>query len=293
MDWEDLRITLAVARAGSVAAAARQLGVAHTTVYRRLLAFEEASGVRFFARVDGAYVATEAGRELFEMGEQVEQRIVAIERKLSGQDLRLDGEVTVTTVEPLAIELSEHLAAFRRAHPAIRIRLHVTNANVDLARREADIALRATNAPEENLVGRKLTSIAFAVYASKSYARGGKLKIQDADWICFDASLAKTPQARWEAANVPPERIVMSTDSRAVFAEAVATGTGIGVLPCGVAARIPNVMNVTGTLTELTMPLWLLTHPDVAKVPRVRAVLEHLSAAVERERALFEGPPPA
>ena len=290
MDWEDLRTTLAVVRVGSIAAAARELGVAHTTVYRRLAAFEEASGVRFFTRADGAYVATQAGRDLFEMGADVEARVTAIERKLSGRDLRLDGEVTVATMEPLALALSEHIRAFRRSTPEVRVRLHVGNENVDLARGEADIAIRATSAPDESLIGRKLANVAFAVYASRGYARNAKVVLRDADWICFDASLAKTPQGKWEVENVPTERVVLSTNSRVVFAEAVASGAGIGVLPCGLAARSPHLVALTPALEGLAMPLWMLTHADLVGVPRVRALRDYLSAAIDRERSLLEGP---
>lgn len=287
MDWDDLRFALAVARAGSIAGAARALGVAHTTVYRRVSAFEETSGVRFFDRGTGSYVMTEAGRELLELGTELEARVVAFERRLGGRDLRLDGDVTVATMDALALELAALLHGFRRSQPGIRVSLHVTTAFVDLARREADIAVRATSAPGDSLVGRKVADLAFAVYTARSYR--GPLDFATGDWVCFDDSRQKTPQARWEAEHVPPERVVFRTNSRVVFFEAVASGGGLGILPCGLAARAPNLIAVTEILPSLTMPLWLLTHADLAQMPRVRAVLDFLGDALARDRPLLEG----
>jgi molybdate transport repressor ModE-like protein len=289
MDWDDLRVALEVARTGSIAGAARALGVAHTTVYRRINAFEERAGVRFFERTAAGYAPTDAGRALADMAQELEAKVLGLERALSGQDARLSGEVTVTTMEPLGLKLAALLQGLRRAHPGIAVRLHVSNAAVDLARREADIALRASADPGDALVGRRLCSLAFAVYATRDRAERTRA-LRDADWIAFDATLAQSPQGRWETANVPPGRVAFRTNSRAVFLEWVAAGAGVGVLPCGLAAQAPDLIALSDALPELTVPLWVLTHPDLAQTPRVRAVVDFLAEAVTRERDLLERP---
>jgi DNA-binding transcriptional LysR family regulator len=283
MNWDDLRFALAVARARNMAGAARSLGVAHTTVARRVAALEEELGAPLFDRVGGDCSATPACADLVAVATTIEDGVTAFERRLAGRQQELDGDVAIATMEPLAAKLTEHVLAFGRIHPRIRVTLHTTHAAVDLAKREADIALRATAAPDESLVGTKIARLAFAVFGAS-----GK-KLEDAPWICFDDSLSATPQGRWERANVASERVVLRTNSRAVFTEAVTSGAGIGVMPCGVALQIENLVALTEPLPELALPLWLLTHSDLQQTPRVRALLDFLRSALEREKPLLEG----
>ena len=283
MDWDDLRFALALARAGNLAKAARSLGVAHTTVARRIAAFEESLGAPLFDRVGGDCTPTPAGKDLVETASEVEAKVNAFERRLSSRDAELEGDVTIATVEPLAAKLTEHVLAFGRLHPTIRVRIHATNANVDLAKREADIALRVTAAPPEALVGRKLASIAFAVFGTKGSS------LDDSPWVVFDASLAATPQGQWEAQHVAADRIALRTNSRVVFVEAVTAGAGIGVLPCGVASQQPNLVQLGQVIPALGLPLWILTHEDLKDTPRVRALMDFLVSVFEREKPLLEG----
>jgi molybdate transport repressor ModE-like protein len=283
MDWDDLRFALALARAGNLAKAARSLGVAHTTVARRISAFEDALGAPLFDRVGGDCTLTPAGKDLVETATEIESRVNAFERRLSSRTAELEGDVTIATTEPLAAKLTEHVLAFGRLHPSIRVRIHATNASVDLAKREADIALRVTPAPPESLVGRKLANVAFAVYGTKGSTR------DESPWVVFDASLAATPQGKWEAENVPGDRVALRTNSRVVFVEAVTAGAGIGVLPCGVASQLPNVVRLGDPIPALTLPLWILTHEDLKDTPRVRALMDFLVSVFEREKPLLEG----
>jgi DNA-binding transcriptional LysR family regulator len=283
MDWDDLRFALALARAGNLAKAARSLGVAHTTVARRIAAFEEALSAPLFDRVGGDCTPTPVGKDLVEMAIEIEAKVNAFERRLSSRDADLEGNVVVATTEPLAAKLTEHVLAFGRLHPSIRVRIHATNAAVDLAKREADIALRITAAPPESLVGRKLANIAFAIYGTQGSSRASS------SWVVFDASLETTPQGKWEAEHVPAERVALRTNSRVVFVEAVTAGAGIGVLPCGVAAQLPTLLQHGDVIPELTLPLWILTHEDLKDTPRVRALFDFLLSVFAREKPLLEG----
>lgn len=282
-DWDDLRFALALARAGNLAKAARSLGVAHTTVARRITAFEESLGTPLFDRVGGDCVPTPAGKDLVETAQEIETKVTAFERRLSSRDAELAGDVTIATTEPLAAKLTEHVLAFGRLHPKIKVRIHATNASVDLGKGEAHIALRVTGSPPESLVGRKLANVAFAVYGTKDAS------LEESRWIVFDESLAATPQGKWEAANVAPDRVAVRTNSRIVFMEAVTAGAGVGVLPCGVAAQLPNVAKLGENIPALAMPLWVLTHDDLKDTPRVRAVFDFLVSVFEREKPLLEG----
>ena len=288
MDWEDLHYAVEVARSGGVASAARSLGVAQSTVYRRVTALEERVGAKLFDRRGGAYTLTDAGQELLAEGLDVDARIGALEMRLKSRNLRVEGEVRVAAPELVALELTRLLTSLRAELPGITIHLLVSGRLADLSRREADIALRVTRAPPESLIGRKLVDIAFAVYSATSYAPGGG-DLPTLDWVCFEATPTATPQHRWEMQHVPPERTVLRTNSRAAFLEAILSGLGVGILPCGVAARTPTLVARSGVLHELTLPLWMLLHPEVAKTPRIRCVADHLQAAIARERSALSG----
>ncbi|WCR09842.1 LysR family transcriptional regulator [Paracoccus stylophorae] len=138
-DWNDLRLFLAVARAGTLSGAAREIGVNHSTVFRRIGAFEEALGVRLFDRLPNGYALTVAGEAMQESALRVEEEIAALDRRITGQDLRLSGVVRITTVDMLAQGLlPRHLLAFRRAYPGIEIELTVGNATLPCAVADLD-----------------------------------------------------------------------------------------------------------------------------------------------------------
>ena len=172
IEWDDLRYVLAVADAGSLAGAARNLGVNHTTVLRRVGAFEKRLGLRLFERLPTGYVLTAGGEELIAAARHIDDTVTALERKLAGQDLRLSGAVRVTTTDTLmASILPEILAEFRAAHPGIQVEVALSNLMFNLTKRDADVAIRPANDPPETLVGRRIAKIAFAIYASPRYLR--------------------------------------------------------------------------------------------------------------------------
>jgi DNA-binding transcriptional LysR family regulator len=151
---------------------------------------------------------------------------------------------------------------------------------VDLDKREADIALRVVAEPPGGLVGKKLASVAYAIYgASNATDR----------WVVLDERYATTPQARWEAANVQPSQVAIRANDRTAFVQAVAGGVGIGLLPCALADQEPSLERRGPIVEEIAVPLWILVHPDRKDVPRVRAVRDFLATRISAERDLFEG----
>jgi len=155
MEWDDLRIVLAVSREGTLSGAARRLGVTHSTVFRRLGAIEEQIGVRLFERFRDGYVPTPAGETTAETAARLEDEVLTLERRLSGQDLRPSGVVRITTTDTLGTILMRHLQAMRALHPGIQFEVVISNAMANLTRREAEIAIRPTLEPPESLVGRR------------------------------------------------------------------------------------------------------------------------------------------
>ncbi|MCL4765508.1 MAG: LysR family transcriptional regulator [Hyphomicrobiaceae bacterium] len=291
-NWDDLRLFLAVARAGSLSGAARALGVNHSTVFRRVGAFEEAIEVRLFERLPSGYVLTEAGEEMLETALRVEAEISELDRKIAGQDLRLSGTVRITTVDMLALGLlPRHLAAFHAAYPGIELEVVATNAAVSLSRREADVALRVSNQPPETLVGRRVGRLVFAAYGAAAATDGtADVPLAERDWIGFDSD--HEALVRRFADFLPETRPIFRANSVAVAIAAAKAGIGLAPLPCGIADLEPDLVRVAPLPDDFMRDLWLLTHEDLRRTARIRAFLDFLAAALTAEAPLLEGQRP-
>jgi len=288
-NWDELRVFLEVARAGSLSGAARSLGVNHSTVFRRIGAFEEALGVRLFERFPNGYVLTPAGEETREFALRIEDEVATLGRKVSGQDLRLSGTVRITTIDMLALGLlPRHLAAFRAEYPGIEIEVYLTNAALNLSKREADVALRVGNEPPEALVGRRVGRLVFAAYGSSNYCAGRlDMPLDHHDWIGLDSEHA--PLARRFANFLPGVNTVFRANSVAASIAAAKAGIGLATLPCGLADLEPDLVRVADLPDDFTLDLWLLTHEDLRRTARVRAFMDFLAEGVAREAPLLEG----
>lgn len=277
--WDDLRIVLAIAEAGSLAGAGRQLGVSHATVFRRLDGLEERLGVRLFERLPEGYAPTPAGEDLAAAARRVETEVLEAERRVQGRDLMPSGTVRVTTTDTLyAGLLAPVLAGFRREHPAITLEVTVSNRVHDLSRRDADIAIRPSDRPPEALVGRRLGRLRQAVYGAAGAGQAAALAA--ADWIGPDDTMGYRTLERWMAATGYAERCVLRLDSVLAMATAVRCGSGIAVLPCYLADADPGLRRLGEPVEALATDLWLLTHADLRHTTRIRALLDHVAAAL-------------
>lgn len=276
MQWDDLRLALAIAEEGSTTKAARKLGVAHTTVARRLATLERDAGVRLFERAENVLVPTAAGAKLVALASDFGARIADFAEAVVDVDNKLEGSVTVTAAELLSYFLARHLPAFHETYPAIQLRLRVTPTLLDLSRREADIAIRVNPPETPELVGKRVGHSEFAVYGTNA-----KLKMQDARWVVTDDELATSAQSRWEQKHVDPTRIALRTNSRSTFVEAIRAGVGVGVLPCAYADADPSFTRKSPPITSMRAPMWVLVHASQRLVPRVRATSEFLTQCLK------------
>ena len=283
----DLRTLLAIAREGSLAGAARRLRVNHSTVFRRLEAIEARLGTRLFERQGGSYVTTAAGEDLLRTAERVEAEVEALERRLSGQDLRLTGSLRLTAPDDISeVLVMPLLAEFRHSYPEITVELAVDNRMLNLTRREADVALRPTRQPPETLAGRRIAGLASAVYGPAG-ADGGNTS--DRRWVAWEEGGGPPLVARWLAEHVDRHAIAYRSNSMLNQASAARAGLGLAVLPCFLADGDPRLQRISGPLPELATELWLLTHPDLQRTARIRVLLDLLYDALRQKRALFEG----
>jgi DNA-binding transcriptional LysR family regulator len=291
-EWDDLRYVLAVANAGSLAGAARSLGVNHTTVLRRVSAFEKRLGVRLFERLQTGYVLTAGGEELIAAAQRIDETVATLERKLAGRDLRLFGTLRVTTTDTLmASVLPEFLAQFRAMHPGIQVEIAVSNLMLNLTKRDADVAIRPARNPPDVLIGRRIAKIAFAIYGSPDYlARHGKTDdLGSHQWVGPDDSLAGTSVAQWMRSALPESEVTLRADSLLGLREAARAGLGLAALPCYLGDTSSDLVCVHRPIAAMETALWILTHEDLRHTARVRAFTDFAANAFAHRRPLLEG----
>jgi DNA-binding transcriptional LysR family regulator len=290
ISWDDLRLVCAVGEAGTLTGAARNLGVDHSTAFRRLGALEARLGVRLFERARDGYAPTPAGEATIAAAGRMLADLGDLEQRLAGEDLRPAGTVRMTTTDTLLDFLAPLLAAFRAAHPEITVEIVAANAFFTLTRRDADVAIRPAAAAPENLVGRRIATLATGLYAAPDYlARRSDDDLRRHDWAAPDDSLGHLGSAKWMQAEIPAERVVVRSNSLLALRAAARAGLGVAPLPCYLADPDPALARVRAPLPEMASALWLLTHPDLRRVARIRVFLDFAADWLASRRALIEG----
>ncbi|MEM6596282.1 MAG: LysR family transcriptional regulator [Pseudomonadota bacterium] len=272
LEWSDMPYLLSVCEAGSLAGAARILNVNHSTVFRRVEAVEARLGVRLFERLARGYVMTAAGERFYERGIQLCAGMDDIQRDLRGQDLRLEGPLTVTTTDSLLHCLAPLFARFQQIHPDVELRLLTDVRALDLTQRSADIALRPTNSPPEHWIGRDLAKLSFATYAHRDYWQAVREKDPEGyHWVLLGDDLNQSPMSKLtlrhkhDRANSTVLNTMMS-----VF-EMVNAGFGLAAMPCYLGEKHDQLVRVHDPDDSTNWRLWLLAHPDVRRSARVNA----------------------
>ncbi|WP_029063280.1 LysR family transcriptional regulator [Labrenzia sp. DG1229] len=275
LDWSDIPFVLAVCEAGSLSGAARQLGVNHSTVFRRIEGVETRLGVTLFERLSHGYVMTAAGEHFFQNGLQLRDGMNNIQRELGGQDLRLAGALTVTTTDSLLFCLAPVFSAFQRQYPDIELRLLSDTRPLDLMQRDADIALRPTNSPPEHWIGRSLSPLAYAAYAQKDFLDEVQSRpATEHRWIRLNDSLYQSPMSRITAKHKAESAPVTVSNSLMGVLELVRRGLGFGALPCYLGDACPDLVRIHNPEEKFGSSLWMLTHPDIRRSARVHAFFE-------------------
>lgn len=291
LDWSDLQLILAICRARSLSGAARELGQTHSTIFRRINTVEDRTGVRFFDRHPHGYEMTEAGEAAFRHGERVEAQIRSLELEVLGGDEKLEGRVRLTSPEAFAEDLAPAMIArFNKDHPEIKVDLTPGHSAVDMAKREAEVAIRATRMPPDTAFGKKICNFRFAIYAARGYLQQHPgLSLTDHRWVVIEGSAAWLVGCIFETENAVLERADFQSRSTRSVMSAAAEGMGLAMLPCYFADRYPQVERVTDTIPELDLTLWVLTHNDLKSTARVRALMTHLYDELAQKSDLFEG----
>jgi DNA-binding transcriptional LysR family regulator len=291
--WDDVRFFLAVARTGSLSRAARVLGVGHVTAGRRIAALEKRLGVTLLNRTPDGFATTSAGEAILRQCMAMESAALDVERIAAGRDSLVTGSVRVTTTEALAYQvMAPAIAALRQAHPALQIDLIAGVRSLDIARRDADLAIRLARPSASDLVCRKLGEVGFSLYASQRYlaragipARGQGLA--GYDLITFTgAPAAASPFFMGES--LEGAHIALRCDNPIIQRRAAAKEAGIAELACFLGDSSPELVRVWPHEPPARRTAWLIIHQDMRRSARIKAVSGAISGAFRRQRRILE-----
>lgn len=277
MDWDDMKVLLALSRKGSARAAAKELRVSNSTVTRRLDEMERNLNTHLFDRTPDGYKMTASAEDLLPTAEHVEELIMAAERKISGGDQQLEGHVRLTLPDVQATGfLVKRLALFAEQYPGIQLELLPNTDALDLSRREADIAIRVMPAgvtPPEHLIGRKIAPVTASAYVHRDL-----LNPDDPEDVSHLAWIGRTPlgqEDKWlDETDYPSLAVRHSIDSLNLQVEAVRCKMGIAQLPCFSIYHEANIVRVPGATISHNLDMWVLTHKDLRLSARLRVLRE-------------------
>lgn len=273
-NWDDLRYVLAVAETGSVSGAARQLGVNHATVLRRVAAFEERQGVELFEKTARGYSVSPDKLKLLDAVREVENSVLTLDRIIRTGDAPLRGTVRITSTDTFCLRVLPQIAARIQARAeGLRLQLLNTNLHLDLGRLHADVTVRPTMKLPEDLLGDHAASLGFGIYRAQNAAPG---------WLSVSGAPKRSVMAEWMEQHIRPSEIVGASDSFVTLTEMAAQGMGQAVLPrlLGDADSRLTLVSDGPIAPPAAVPIWVACHTDLAEVPRIRAVRRQLVAGL-------------
>jgi DNA-binding transcriptional LysR family regulator len=275
MEWSDLRIFLAIARAGTLGAAARSLGQTQPTMGRRLRVLETAIGHALFQRTADGFVLTHEGNAVLEHAERMEEEALAFQRRLAGSEAQLEGMLRLSSSDWFArYMLAPVLAEFGERHPKVCVEVLSDPRLYSLPRREADIAFRIAAFEEPEVISRRLLHVSYALYVRSdavSTLTGGGAGLR---LITMDTAFAEMPDALWLKRVLPAAQIAMRSNSREVQAELCRQGIGLAVLPRPLGDRIPGIVPIDVGETPPGRDTYVGYHRDLRRLSRLRALLD-------------------
>lgn len=298
IDWDDFRFVLAIVRGGSVSAAAKQLGVDHATVIRRVDRLERHLSAKLFDRRKTGYLLTEAGQRVADSAEAMESTIVANQEAVGGSRARLTGTVRIGAPDGFGSHfLAPRLVQFAERYPELDLQLVATARLFSLSKREADIAISLSMPKEGHIVGRKLLDYSLGLYAAPAYLdRSPAIKMrQDLPqhrFVGYIDELLFTPELDYLPQISPKISAKLRSANLIAQLNATIAGFGIAVLPHFMARAHRELRPVLPDIA-ITRTFWMLMHADSKDLARIRAVADYICETVERERLLFSQPSPA
>ncbi|PWC39131.1 LysR family transcriptional regulator [Azospirillum sp. TSO35-2] len=275
MEWSDLRIFLAIAREGTLGAAARRIGQTQPTMGRRLRALEEDVGHTLFQRTSDGFVLTDEGAAVLRHAERMEEECLALERALAGQGGRLEGSLRVSSSDWFGVHtLTPIFNDFARRHPGVTVELLTDARLLSLARREADLVFRIRPFDEPEVVQRKLTRVEYALYgvAGSRVPKAGDGA--GCRLVTMDTAFGGMPDVRWLQRMLPNAGVVFRSNNRDAQARMAALGAGLAVLPRPIGDALEELEVVDLGEPPPGRDVWVGYHQDLRRLARLRALLD-------------------
>lgn len=295
-DWDDLKHLLAVARHGSTLAAGRVLGVDQSTVQRRLVELERRLGQKLVQRQPTGYRLTAFGLALLPHAQRVEQAVTAFEQQIATAAADVSGVVRVTCPEPIVFRITQStlLKRFRALHPALQVHFVMSDKVIDLAKGEADVALRSGDTDDGELVGRKIGDSIWAVYASHTYIQhhGRPERVEDLArhaLVGFDDTMARHRIAAWLQKVAPEAHMAARSNSVLGLLYSAKAGVGVAPLPIALGDAEPDLVQVIEPVAELSRIWRVLTTQELRHTPRVAAFFDFIVSEIETLRPIITG----
>lgn len=287
MNWDDMRLFLAVARTGSISGAAKQLAVQHSTVSRRIRKFEEQLGSRLLERKTGRYELTQAGENVKQAAARIEREVLGVDAALLGKDAQQVGPLKVAALNNMASSvLMPMFASFSKKRPQVELHIIVSNIDASLSQREADVAIRLTNTPTDTLIGNRIVTVASCIYGSRSYLEQLGEQGGEPRWIGVDCcGFHKT----WTKQSCAGQSHNFYSDDTQLTNSAIREGMGVSILPCFMGDADPLLERYGNPDPAYNLGLWVLLHPDLKRTARVLAFRDHMTQAINEKKDLFEG----
>ncbi len=293
VDWDDIRHFLEVVRCGSATQAAVRLGVNHTTVYRRISALEDRLGKSLFERSNNGWVITPVGERIVAFAESMAEDANNIERHILADSHELSGLLRVTAadhcVERLVMPATRK---FLQRYPQINLEVVASVDELDLAAREADVALRGTDQPPPNLVGKRIGQIGFAIYGTQALKERAAADPDAEDLPCITWVGDGHTRPAWMEKSFPNTRRIYRTTSMPVMQAMAREGIGIARLACVLADPDRKLHRAPARYVEPGPALWVLSHVDLRTTARVRIFRDFLVEELEKQKELIEGKRP-
>lgn len=292
-DWDALRYVLAIVREGGLSGAARALGVNHATVSRQLDRAEAAAETRLFTRLATGLVPTEAGHQAAQRAAAMEAEVLALDLALAARDERATGNLTVT-VPPLitASGFAEDVASYRKAYPGVNLKILGDNQILDLHRREADIAIRVSRDPAESLWGRAVTLQRAGWFATPDFIETHAAALREdgaaVPVISFTGWAQALPKDLLQ--RLPGCVVGLVTDDMVSAVALAEAGAAMVRMPHFLGTRHATLRRVPGLPLVDYLPIWILTHPDLRRVPRVAEFMRIVGEGFASRRQLYLGP---
>ncbi len=275
MEWSDLRVFLAVARKGTLGAAARQLGQTQPTMGRRLRALETAVGHVLFQRTANGLVLTDEAVSVLTHAERIEEEVLTFQRKLAGQEAQLEGMLRVSSTDWFGtLLLAPALVEFGRRHPSVAVEVLTDARHYSLPRREADVVFRSQRFDEPEVVARRLMHIPFALYGVSTSETPVPGDGTGAHLITMDAIVPDLPDSAWRKRHLPKSVVAYQCNNRLLQARLCAEGGGLAILPRPLGDATPNLVALAFDEPPPGRDIYVGYHRDLRRLKRLRTLLD-------------------